>query len=339
MKTAKAPQPNQKTGGSSPRTRRAFFLSAGFLVILLAAGYLAFRPRPAWLVEEAYIPLWEDLLADSPSPLRNARVIPLPSAEAESLPPWYYGYRVGADVMSGGPGGEEAAPPPFRVYRGLAGAEGYDDALPLALDPWFVFRKYMDPVLPRDRVEDLTGSRGILAIPGGDAESLWAWTAQFLQQSPAAFPPDRETWNAAMDSLFAGRRFQQGAQTYTWDEIWYALFGDSLVWVYAPLSRIRALPVYETNILEAGTFPTPENWTEFGLQAEILWARPFGENRLTRKTLEQGSLWLRDVRTHTFIADTLGWLAVHPDAPPYNPVSAAARIAWLSSSYVWERAE
>jgi hypothetical protein len=206
-----------------------------------------------------------------------------------------------------------------------------------------VFRKFFDPPLSRERVEAAGDSRGRLLLPGGDQAARGAWTAQFLQEQPGRFSPDREAWEGGEEALFEGQRFQQGARTYSWVELWPDLLAGNEedqgepVWVYGPLSRIRALPLHETNILEADPFPGKTGWTEFGVEAEILWAAPYGRPWFDGKVLDRTGTWLRDMETQIRWAAALGWVAAHRDAPPHNPVSAAARVIWLTSSYVWER--
>jgi hypothetical protein len=225
------------------------------------------------------------------------------------------------------------------VYRGLAGSVQYGDALILAVDPWLVFRRFTSPSLSREQAENGPGESGRILTAGSDGAAVRAWTAQVLQEAPGIFPRDRELWEQTGEQLFLGRLFQTGAGTYTWEEVWPLLLDDEeTVWVYAPLSRIRQLPVYQTNVLEADVFPGRPVWNEFGFQAEIHRAVPYGSQKNLKK-LEAAADRLRDPSFQALTADTLGWIAASPEADPFNPVSGNARIAWLTSSYVWEITE
>ena len=305
----------------------------GFLLLVAALGlFFLFRPRPAWIVEDRYIEAWEKVLAASPSPLRGAKLIPLSGVDS-ALPRSRYGYMIGSAPEP--LGGDES---PVRVYRGPAGSAEYAEALLLALDPWLIFRKFTSPPLSREQAENGPGNSGRIFMAGSDQAAVWAWTAQLLQETPGGFPGDRELWERTGDQIFLGGLFQTGARTYSWEELWQHLLGDDeTIWVYAPLSRIRKLPVHETNILEADVFPGRPGWNQFGFQTEFLRATPYG-SRKNREKLEPAETWLRSAQLQSLFADTLGWLAVHPEASPFNPVSGSARITWLTASYTWEMA-
>jgi hypothetical protein len=284
-----------------------------------------------WIVEDRHIAAWEKILSAG-NPPQKAKIIPL--SEADSVPR-RYGYRIGSVREPQAVGNENTV----TVYRGLVSAGKYGEALPLAVDPWLVFRKFTVSSLNWTSVENGAGTAGRIFLAGNDPSAVRAWTAQLLQEAPGVFPQDRELWSQTGEQLLLGRRFQNGARTYTWEELWpHLLADDETVWVYAPLSRLRKLPLHETNILEADIFPSRPGWNEFGIQAEILWAAPFGDAK-NQKKLQATEEWLRSADMQSLAADTLGWISAHPRSPPYNPISGNARRAWLTASYVWETAE
>jgi hypothetical protein len=295
----------------------------------MAAGLIAWlqtRPRYVWYVEEGLEAAWRRVL-NTASPPKGFR------PEIVSLKP--------GDRPPASPGGlvittrREAAGAPVTLYPRLSFTLEYGGAHVLALDPWMIFRKHMFPMLTRDRVESAAGGPGLLLVPGKDDASLRAWTARMVQQSPGVFPPEKEAWEAAEASLFQENRFRQGSAGFNWQDVWFFLLGDDPAWVYAPYSRIRELPNYQSSILEATTFPEPGDENRFGLQARILWAIPAGKAGASSKfgkTLE----WLKKGETQTVIADTLKWIPASPDGKPYDPAAMSARLAWLTSSWVWE---
>jgi hypothetical protein len=198
-----------------------------------------------------------------------------------------------------------------------------------------MFRDFKESAVSRARVESDEGGEGVLILPGLDGDVKWAWVAQLLQIQPGIFPRERQVWDEAWKNLFWGRRFQPGAETYGWLDAMPLLYRSSPAWIYAPLSRIRHMPIQETSNLEASRFPEREDWHEFGLQAAVLWAVPFGREKDRRK-LGELDFWLGDPKTQTVIADTLGWIPAHRDGTPYNAISRAARLAWLGSSFIWQ---
>jgi hypothetical protein len=88
----------------------------------------------------------------------------------------------------------------------------------------------------------------------------------------------------------------------------------------------------ESGGLEANRYPDADDWHEFGIQATMLWAMPFGGET---KATEDLRLWLEDPKTQTAIANALGWIPAHPSGTPYDTVSRSARLAYLSSSFIW----
>ncbi|AEF86910.1 hypothetical protein TREPR_2077 [Treponema primitia ZAS-2] len=338
--------------------------ASSVLAIAVLAAVLLTRPKPVWLVDAPYERVWEQVLAASPPPLFT-RVVVL--GEGRELPRRRYGFIItakgppGGDLSDGvasqetgavsGAASDGAAAseeteafwaPPITIYPALEDtltATGeYRGAQVLALDPWMVFRDFKDPVVSRTRVDSPSGGEGHLIMPGRDAPSVEAWTAQLLQIQPGVFPLDPDLWESTRETLFSGRRFQQGASTYGWIDAIPLFYQSSPAWIYAPLSRIRSLPPQDTSSLEASRFPEREDWHEFGLQADLLWAVPFGKEKYVQK-LSPVKTWLASPETQTLIANTLGWIPAHRNGAPYNPVSRAARLAWLSSSFVWQMGE
>ena len=298
------------------------------LVVCLGLSFL-YRPRLVWIVEDRFIEAWEQVLPSSP--FRKTKLTPVSAAES-TLPRHWYGYRIGSQGPNT-PNGDEDS---IRVYRELAKQGQYGEALPLAIDPWLVFRKSTTPPLNREMAERGPAGNSRIFMAGSDRQAVRAWTAQLLQETPGVFSKDEERWNRIGERLFIGRNFQPGAKTYSWEEIWpHLLRDDETVWVYSPLSRIQQLTVNETNSLKADIFPTRPGWNEFGLQTDILWAIPYGSQK-NRKKLTSVETWLQSAPPQAQIANELGWLAAHQSAPPANPVSENAQTAWVTASYVWE---
>ena len=306
--------------------------AAGLLLVVILGLCFYFRPRPAWIVDDSFVMAWQKVLAASESPLLKAKIIPL-SVAGNKQSSLLYGYQITATNENQVSGNNESM---VNVYRRLAGSVQQGEALLLAVDPWMVFRKFTTSPLSREQAENGAGEKGLILLAGSDTAAVRAWSAQLMQESPGVFSRNEELWEQTEGQIPIDRRFQRGALTYSWEGLWpHLLNDDETVWVYAPLSRIRELPVHQTNILEADVFPGRPGWTEFGLQAEILRAIPYGSQKNLKK-LEPVKDWLTSVPLQTLASDTFGRLAAHPEAPPYNPVSGAARIAWLTSSYVWE---
>jgi hypothetical protein len=318
--------------GISRRAFRIFFrvfIPVFCLLLLACLGlFLTLKPQPIWIVEDNHVKAWENIL-NAGSPALKAKLVPLSGAAPRRK---WYGYRIGSVREDQAAGSENAV----TVYRRLAAAGKYGDALPLALDPWLVFHKFTVSPMSWATAENGAGASGRIFLAGTDPAAVRAWTAQLLQETPGVFPQVGELWHQTGERLFLERRFQNGSRTYTWEEIWpHLLTGDENVWVYAPLSRLRKLPLHETNTLEADVFPGRPGWNEFGIQAEIFWAVPFGSAK-NREKLQAAEEWLRSAALQSLAADTLDWISAHPESPPYNPISGSARIAWLTASYVWE---
>jgi hypothetical protein len=310
-----------------------------FVALAAVAAFLLIRPRAVWLVDEAYREQWERILDTAP---RRIRVMTAPEDGGRRVP----GNRYGFIISSRGPL-ERAAPASeaegdggfalksLALYEGLSGSQEYQGAMVLALDPWMMFRDFKDPAVSRDRVDAAGGGEGTLITPGRDWDARWAWAAQLLQRQSGVFPQDQALWQAAVEGMFRNNaRFQSGAETYGWMDAMPLLYRSSPAWVYAPLSRIRSQSYQDTGGLEANRYPEPGDWREFGIQAAMLWAIPFGAEKNTKK-LGDVQTWLTAPATQTAIANALGWIPAHPAGTPYDSISRSARLAYLSSSFIW----
>jgi hypothetical protein len=311
-----------------------------FLVVAAVAVFLLVRPRAVWLVDEAQGDLWERILG-SEEPPRRIRVVTAPP-EGRPLSGNRYGFIISArgpleraEAEAAETDDGEASLKSIVVYQRLAASRQHEGALVLALDPWMMFKDFKDPAVSRARVDAAEGGEGVLVMPGRDIDSRWAWAAQLLQKQSGIFPEDKAMWTAAVGGLFwNNRRFQPGAETYGWMDAMPLLYRSSPAWVYAPLSRIRSQPSQDTSGLDAGRYPEPDNWHEFGIQAAMLWAIPFGREKELAK-LGDIHAWLSGVKTQTAIANALGWIPATSEGVPYNAISRSARLAYLSSSFIW----
>jgi hypothetical protein len=314
--------------------KRLRILVAGLAAALVLAGGLvcAFivlkdKPAPLWLVEEGLAEQWEAVLGSAPeSPGFTALEI-----YRGNLPKNRYGYIITTAL----PPKEAGETGMVRVYPNLAETRRQGDALVLALDPWLVFSEFTDPALSRSRVEEGGDRSGLLAAPGGDSRARFAWLSQLLQNEPGVFPPGEEYWETQGNTLFHGGFFQHGAATYNWDNTWELFLREKPAWIYAPLSSARSLLSYQSAGLVAARFPENRQWNRYGIQAEILWAIPFGGEQYTA-FLEAAETWLESGAVQTLIANTLKWIPSVPGGRPYNTLSRSAQLAWLNSSFVWQ---
>jgi hypothetical protein len=286
-------------GGGRVKKRKDFsrgkkgliFLGAGVLgVILTLSLWLGLRPRQVWLVETAFENQWGRIVRQSSVPFRNIRPLP----PGNKPPGNHYGFIITRDLesfrgegdpVSGGQAGAEglnlpelglSAGGPVRVYPWLSQTREWKGALAVSVNPWIVFYKRDTPALTRNRVENPGGGPGQLILPGGDPAAVEAWLTQIVQESPGVFPAESSRWAAEADRLFGDRRFQPGAGNFRWLDVWPLFFRDEPAWVYAPVSRVRDLPSYRMGLLEGARFPEKTGWTQFGVQADVLWAIPFG---------------------------------------------------------------
>jgi hypothetical protein len=205
------------------------------------------------------------------------------------------------------------------VYYRLSYDLEYEGAIVLALDPWMVFRKHTDPVLTADRVYSGSADKtGVLLIPGKDPASVRAWTVRINETN-----------------LFDTNLFPDGAQTYSWQDVFYRLMSSETAWVYAPLSAIRRYQNFRKSILAATPFPEPG---ANRLQAALLWAVPLGSPDEQEK-MEPTIAWLKRPETQTIIAYNLDWIPADPYGKPYDPVSLYSHLNWLTSTYIYEVSE
>jgi hypothetical protein len=301
-------------------------------LVLLAAGIMAIlasRPRYIWYVEEGLESEWRRVI-NSAGPPGDFKKTPVVLRAGEQAPEKPGGFVITTS--------REKTDNPVRVYPRLSFILEHEGAHVLALDPWMIFRNHEFPALSRLRVESAAGGSGDLLLPGKDPAAIRAWTARLVQEAPGVFPEDRDPWRAAEAALFDGSRFRQGSRSFTWQDVWYFLFGDEPAWVYAPMSRIRELPNYRSSILAASPFPEPGSVNAITLQAKILWAIPAG-NTKTQAKMKRSLEWLKSAETQTIIAGELRWLPANPEGQPYDPAAMSARLAWLTASYVWEDGE
>ena len=315
-------------------------LACAALGVAVAALFLT-MPRTVWVVDDGFREQWERVL-DRAGPPRRIRLARAPE-EGRAFPKNWHGFIISARgpleraerETDAEAGADDGLVRPLILYPGLSGSREHGGAQLLALDPWMLFRDYKDPTVSRERVDSPKGGEGLLIIPGRDMDSRLAWTAQLLQRRSGVFPGDKAVWKDSVEGLFwNNNRFQPGAETYGWPDAMPLLYRSSPAWIYAPLSRIRQQSPLETAGLEANRYPDAEDWHEFGIQARMLWALPFGRERRLEK-LGDIRAWLAAPQTQTILANALGWIPAHPAAPPYNALCRSARLAYLSSSFIW----
>ncbi|AEF83002.1 hypothetical protein [Leadbettera azotonutricia] len=326
------------------------------IFVLVIGSILFFYPKKnakttnvVWYVDEGIATNWEKILAEAPkefAPYHKEGSVKILGSETP-IPADASGFVVTTKRLAGvqlknNQGSEQNSAskeelPIIFAYERLARTRRYGDAYVLALDPWFIFNKRTTPSLTRERIiaPDQSNLGGLLLLPGRDQKAVSSWTARLLQESPGRFIQDKAMWNEVRRNLFQTGAFQDGGFSYSWNEVIFTLLGNTECWVYAPVSRLRTLPDYRTTQIEAFVFPEPGD--SFGLQAELLWLIPFGlDNAGDTKNLLD---WLNSAEAQSVIAAVTTWIPAHPDCPPYNPVAQTARIAWLTSSFVWEFTE
>lgn len=222
-----------------------------------------------------------------------------------------------------------------RVYNRLSMNPVNQGAVLLALDPWMIFSKYKNQPLTASRIYPEAGGSGLLLMAGKDADSVQAWTARLVQGKPGEFPDDPGVWQNAEEGLFSGNRFQNGAQSYNWQDVLFRLMGNESAWVYAPLSAIRRYPNPNKSILEAYAFPERAGGGQYSLQAALLWVLPLGSAE-EKEELAQTLEWLKKPETQTIIANAIDWIPADPYGKPYDPVSLTSHRNWLTAPYVYE---
>jgi hypothetical protein len=300
--------------------KRIFISIEGMTLCLLLAivgiyflrGFLREKeiPTNTWYVEKGLGVQWVRILreAKAPEPFKEIRVW-----DGDGIPE-DAGILIATKPRQDG---EEVT-----MYYRLSYDLQYEGAMVLALDPWMIFRKHTDPALKADRI--LFGGNGgddkdgVLLIPGKDPASVRAWTARINE-----------------NNLFDTNLFPDGAQTYTWQDVFYRLMSDETAWVYAPLSAIRRYPNFRKSILTAEPFPE-KNTSR--LQATLLWAVPLGSPE-EQKKMGKTIAWLKKPETQTIIADNLEWIPADPYGKPYDPVSMSSHRNWLTATYIYELTE
>jgi len=305
----------------------------GAALLLVAAAVLGIvryinRPQPAWFVEERYAEVWKQVLEQTAPPF----TLMYTYTEEEGVPKNRYGFIISSEI----PKIPEKSGLPMVFFPNLADNREEEEAILLASDPWMVFRKSGTPQLRRQRVDAADGGEGALILPGGEEGVVHAWLSQLLQEPAGTFPEDRELWQTAENRLFMTRRFVPGSVNYTWDDVWSLLWKtEGAAWVYAPLSAVRGLSQYQQGLLDATRFPIKSTWHEYGMQANLLWARPWGSEEQVNG-LADVKRWLTEAAAQESIAGLLGWIPVNPRANPYDTIAWEARSAWESSSFIWQ---
>jgi hypothetical protein len=320
------------TGLTRRDFRRLLYGGGAVLGVVLVVFLVVFftRPKLLWYVDEDYSAAWNRIIKERVPPYLRSEVIS--RQPDETFPPGRFGFV----ISRSGPEGEYSDAAPVSLYPDLSRNREYKGWYVLALDPWMVFRKHQDPEPVRSFL-DLGNERGSLLLAGSDQDAVQAWLCQLLQEKPGVFMPGGEVWQERGNALVRDYPFQNGAFTYSWIQVWPLLFRGGAVSLYAPLSQARALPPYRAGLLDATRFPEPEEWSRYGLQADILWARMYGEKRHQKK-LAATERWLRDPKVQTVIANTIEWIPAHPSGVPYNTVSWETQMAWLRSSFIWQGA-
>jgi len=312
--------------------RRALYIGAaalGVVIIVLLTVFFT-RPKLLWYVDEGYTAAWNRIIRERTPPFMRSEVV-----ARENDAPFPKG-RFGFIITRSGPEGERITDAPVILYRGLSRTREYDDWMVLALDPWMVFRKHQDPEPGRSFLE-AGNERGSILLPGNDQVAVQAWLCQLLQEEPGVFVQGNRLWQEKGQALVREYPFQNGAFTYSWIQVWPLLFRGGTTSVYAPLSQARALPPYRAGLLDATRFPEPEDWNRYGLQADILWAKKYGDDKHHKK-LDATEQWLKDPKVQTYIANAIEWIPAHPSGIPYNTVSWETQMAWLRSSFIWQGA-
>jgi hypothetical protein len=307
-------------------------------VILAAGGMVsAFfifsggKSLPLWLVEESLEDQWIAVLdsAKIPPAFKDIEIY-----QPGVFPEKRHGYIITTNIGQTAAGGSDSPDAMVKVYPNLAASSEYQGALLLALNPWTVFFEFTAPPPSRDRVEGNGDLTGLLVGPGGEPRARIAWLSQLLQEEPGVFPSGKEFWEDQGNILFQSPRFQRGALTYNWTNSWDIFLSNKPAWIYAPLSMAHNLRPSQSAGFMAARFPDKPGWTRYGIQAELLWAVPFGDETYMQ-TLDAAS-WLKDDSIQTHIANTLMWIPAAPGGTPFNAFSRTVQLNWLRSAFVWE---
>ena len=312
--------------------RRILFVCAATLGVAVIVGLTLFltRPKLLWYVDEDYSAAWNRILKEVSPPYQRSEVI----SRVNDAP--FPKGRFGFTISRACPEGERLSDTPVTIYADLSRSREYKGWMVLALDPWMVFRKHQDPEPGRAFLSN-ENERGSILLAGSDTGAVQAWLCQLLQERPGVFAAGNELWQERGSELVREYPFQNGAFTYSWIQVWPLLFRSGVSSVYAPLSHARALPPQRAGLLDATRFPEPEDWNRYGLQADILWAKMYGDDK-KRKKLDATEKWLKGAKIQTVIANTIEWIPAHPSGVPYNTVSWETQMAWLRSSFIWQGA-
>jgi hypothetical protein len=294
--------------------------------------------KVTWLVDRDYVRTWTGIINESGLAYENSILSFLPG---DAVPANGSGFilttnrKAAMAALSSQTGDEGENGIPITIYRDLAEKQDYQGAIPVAVDPWMIFYEYNNPPLARERVDVVSAGEGVLLIPGRNEDAVTAWLAQMLQTGSGVFPEDPLVWERARETIFATKRFQGGAVSYNWNDVWILFRKEKPAWLYAPLSRIRGLPRTETAGLVAQRFPDRREWKNYGIQAGIFWALPFEKGKAGPAPVPAETL-IKDPGIQTKIADQLLWAPASGLGLPYNAISQTAQFAWLNSSFVWE---
>jgi hypothetical protein len=304
-------------------TKKSKIVSVITAALILGAAVIVYVSIPPydWYVEEGLEEQWGRILRAAPPPQKFRKILVYREQEQTRRP--------GVIITAK----REEGPEKAVVYSYLSFEPVHEGAYVLALDPWMVFRKHMNPSLTLERVR-APGS-GLLLIPGGEQEARDAWVARQLEEEPGTFPPEPERWLEQEEKLFIEPLFISGARTMRWEDSLISLMGDDVAWLYAPLSAIRRYPDPRTSVLEAASFPQDASRGRNSLQARLLWAIPAGSDK-QKARLRPALDWLQDPATQTVIADELQWIPAVPRAKPFNPVSMRSYMQWLTTAYIYE---
>lgn len=321
---------NVPKGGLTRRgLRRILIYGGAALGLVLAAALVLFltRPKLLWYVDGEYAAAWNRILSGNAPPISRYEIV---SRSGDDFPRGRYGFIVSAN----GPSGERMEGAPVALYPNLSRSREYGGWMALALDPWMIFRKHHDPE-PGRSVLNPANERGTLLLAGLDKNAQAAWLCQVMQEKPGVFPQGGELWDENGQNLVIDYPFQNGALTYSWVQVWPLLYRDNVAYLYAPLSQARAQPTYRAGLLDATRFPEPQDWDRYGMQADVLWAKIYGNEKQLSK-MESTVRWLKDAATQTAIANMMEWIPAHPSGVPYNTISWETQMAWLRSSFIWQ---
>jgi len=304
-------------------TKKNILIGIAALCVLIIIAIAVFREKKQvniWYVEQGLENIWQRILREIKPPDTFVETRVWDGVEIPSEP---------GILIATKPWKTEGK---IYVYPRLSWELEHEGAITLALDPWMVFRKHINPPLTYNRTFSEAGGSGLLLIPGRDNQAVMAWISRFIQEEPGRFPADDRVWQELEFNLFNGSRFPPGARGYDWQTVLFRLMGNEPAWLYAPLSTIRRHRDPRKSILEATPFP--ENSNQTSLQAEILWALPTGTDN-NKEKLAKTIAWLKSPSTQTVIANNFEWIPADPYGEPYDPVSLSSHRVWLTAAWVY----